>query len=1213
MIPAGNATLRKLTGISEDIESLRIGAKRWAIIVGISKYKYDRWSLRYADRDAIELATLLQTPVGGGFDKDCVKTLINEEATTENLNKALRGFLKKPGKDDLVLVYFACHGSPDPDRPKNIYLLTHDTDPDDISGTALPMREVDYALRENLLADRVVIIADTCHSAALGGGIGRRSAEDNSAIINGYLQEMSKSKPGTALLTSAEANESSQEDASWGGGHGVFTHYFLEGMRGKADCNPRDGKVTVGELFEYVRENVLRATNNLQHPCIGTGNYDRNLIMAYTAGVDAELHFDLATQLYEAGWLLDQPERFKDARHHYLEAYSLAHNSQGDLQSINLKLGLTYSALQDYDKAIKVLKEVVKQTKSKALAEALFQLGVTYTARHNYSEAVTSFQRYLADNTDAENRDWVKEYLDELKKSAGTGETRKKYALLIGINKYQSQFLPEIRGSVNDITNIGGVLIDQYGFEKENVKFISDEAATYQAVINELATLKNKVKPHDIVVLHFSGHSNPVGNSDNYLYLHDTRFAQEERVRERQSSSNDLINLLDANETTNAISFSELNTLVNDIPSFNKTFFLDTHAHARHIELAYQEANYAMFVSTAPGKPSYEVPADVNGQTISMGLFSYVLLQVFKEIDPQVATYGQLAGRVVERIHNYRKGQTPIFLGNPRQQLFLGEDHLSFYHFSQRKNFTNLEVEDIRWLYTRFRLQVNAFYPRAHYVFGRAFIEKGNYREAIEALQTALRQKHDFLEAVMALAVAQASSEDFSNARNNFQKSMSSDTLKPYLQDTYELIGRLEDNPKSALLVGINKYNNSHFNLKRAVNNVKALKKVLTERYGFSPSEIKVLLDGDASYQNIMDKFKQLLEKAREKPVFFFFAGNGSVSVTGKPAIVSADGRESGVFDIELDELAKLASEAANLIVVIDAGFNTLSETLEGSGVIPTDTRQKPGVRHIISKEADQPLKIMAVKIGAVNIYNPSIQVAGMRKQFPAKRAGGSKRYVGKMSSALAELMAVETHDTLTCSRLKEKGEKDLVMVGSVLEDDSSEGLVFSNRILQKQLIELLKKFDNIPLFRILQLLPGLIEQRGNDYPEGYLILGVVRAALGEIPKARQDLEKALEQSDENLPEAQYQLGRLLFEHNDKDIARAVSALTRVTELDPDNAAAYYFLGNAIRVLIERESLVAAEKALQTYLGKGAPLGHQKEVQDFLAGEHSFSGARIDV
>ncbi|MCB0122163.1 MAG: caspase family protein, partial [Caldilineaceae bacterium] len=245
---------------------------RWAIVVGISRYQHQAMNLRFAHRDAEKLCELIQTPSGGAFAQDHIIKLIDEEATTANITRALRSFLKKPASEDIVLIYFACHGAPDPDRPDIVYLLTHDTVPTDISGTALPMREIDLCLRENLQAERVILIADTCHSAAIGGKIGRRSAVDDSAEVLRYLREVGNTKPGLALLTSARANETSQEGEQWNGGHGVFTHYLLEGMRGAA---AQDGVVRIGELFDYVCDQVEQATDNRQHPSVGTNSFDQ--------------------------------------------------------------------------------------------------------------------------------------------------------------------------------------------------------------------------------------------------------------------------------------------------------------------------------------------------------------------------------------------------------------------------------------------------------------------------------------------------------------------------------------------------------------------------------------------------------------------------------------------------------------------------------------------------------------------------------------------------------------------------------------------------------------------------------------------------------------------------------------------------------------------------------------------------------------------------
>jgi uncharacterized caspase-like protein len=336
---------------------------RWAIVIGISTYQDKNLNLKYADKDAQALYDLLLTASGGGFEKDHVKLLLNEEATTANITRSLRSFLKKPAKEDIVLIYLAGHGSPDIDRPGVVYFLTHDVDRKDISGTALPMREIDLCLRENLLAERVIILADTCHSAAIAGGVGRRAVGDDSAVINSYLQEVSKTKGGVALLTSAEGNEVAYEYDELG--HGVFTHYLLKGMEGAADGtidgSPKNGIVTVGELFEYVRKQVQEHTKNKQHPCIGSNSYDRNLPMAITAGIDAQEHYDLGCHLYELAQKLGDRYCFEAACRHLQEAIRQAATVKSKLPEAHLQLGLALMGLEDHSKAISPLKKAVAE------------------------------------------------------------------------------------------------------------------------------------------------------------------------------------------------------------------------------------------------------------------------------------------------------------------------------------------------------------------------------------------------------------------------------------------------------------------------------------------------------------------------------------------------------------------------------------------------------------------------------------------------------------------------------------------------------------------------------------------------------------------------------------------------------------------------------------------------------------------------------------
>ena len=80
---------------------------------------------------------------------------------------------------------------------------------------------------------------------------------------------------GRIIMTASGANEVSAEDDQLG--HGVFTYYLVEGLKGKADAD-RDGFITVDEAYLYVSAKVPGATGQEQHP-VKKGTVEGNLIL----------------------------------------------------------------------------------------------------------------------------------------------------------------------------------------------------------------------------------------------------------------------------------------------------------------------------------------------------------------------------------------------------------------------------------------------------------------------------------------------------------------------------------------------------------------------------------------------------------------------------------------------------------------------------------------------------------------------------------------------------------------------------------------------------------------------------------------------------------------------------------------------------------------------------------------------------------------------
>ncbi len=252
----------------------RFSGRKFAVIVGVSEYKYNDAGLRsldFADDDAKSIADFLKSPEGGGFFSADIKLLIDRDASLTALRSALTDTAKQAGRNDMIFIFIAGHGAPDPLSSQNLYFLFYDTKVVDMEKTAYPMNELKRYLDTQVLADRVFVVIDTCHSAGINQKTqslvtGRQlvQAGDENNISNFYLTKQLYKEKGRSILTSSDVNEVSRESAKWGN-HGVFTWALLEGLKGKADLNG-DKIVTTGEIFQFVRSSVQAATNFEQNP-----------------------------------------------------------------------------------------------------------------------------------------------------------------------------------------------------------------------------------------------------------------------------------------------------------------------------------------------------------------------------------------------------------------------------------------------------------------------------------------------------------------------------------------------------------------------------------------------------------------------------------------------------------------------------------------------------------------------------------------------------------------------------------------------------------------------------------------------------------------------------------------------------------------------------------------------------------------------------------
>ncbi len=229
----------------------------YAVIVGVKKFQDTNIpSLTISDKDAKDFYQFLKESEKY-FSKTHITLLLNENATRANVSKALRNGLIGARKNDIVIMYFSGHGMADEKLPNEFYFVTHDTQLDNLFATALMMN--DKNLFKGIDTDRVLLVADACHSGGFSPGIQKSILKETDRFFSAF-----NSVSGRIGILSSRPEEESYEKPKYG--NSIFTHYMLKGLRGEAAKGSKQATITAKDLYDYVYEQTKKATKGLQHP-----------------------------------------------------------------------------------------------------------------------------------------------------------------------------------------------------------------------------------------------------------------------------------------------------------------------------------------------------------------------------------------------------------------------------------------------------------------------------------------------------------------------------------------------------------------------------------------------------------------------------------------------------------------------------------------------------------------------------------------------------------------------------------------------------------------------------------------------------------------------------------------------------------------------------------------------------------------------------------
>jgi uncharacterized caspase-like protein len=255
----------KVTETRTKAQELGDYGKKYAIIIGIADYKNlsektkaegGLTDLKYADKDAEAFKKFLETKELSGSNKWEIKSFVNKEATSIEVDKALTGVLTNANARDLIFIFFSGHGRSHPQREQDVYLLTYDFEESNYRSG------FDYEKLISLIrgskTEHIIAFIDACRSGVIGiGGKGGTEGTFNQDFLKERLKDIPENK---IVFTAGSGTQRAWEDETWD--LGVFTHFLLKGLQGEAEEQKNPNFVDLGELGTYVRQEVEKHTSN---------------------------------------------------------------------------------------------------------------------------------------------------------------------------------------------------------------------------------------------------------------------------------------------------------------------------------------------------------------------------------------------------------------------------------------------------------------------------------------------------------------------------------------------------------------------------------------------------------------------------------------------------------------------------------------------------------------------------------------------------------------------------------------------------------------------------------------------------------------------------------------------------------------------------------------------------------------------------------------
>ncbi len=238
------------------------------VFVGVAQFDSESGlpELRYTEEDAVALAYLFCREValipvrnawiglsGKPLSAESERKLgelraagINETGTRKlDILRTIRKVSHQTQDSDaMILLTMATHGY---ELNGQVYLMPSNGDGYFVDESGVPFQSIQDTL-QLAKANKRVIIMDACRESPYSETRGSGQAPDK-------LMQALRNSEGVAVISSASTGELSWESEDFK--HGVFTHYFMEGVKGAAEADRRSGVIKLGAVSKYASQKTI--------------------------------------------------------------------------------------------------------------------------------------------------------------------------------------------------------------------------------------------------------------------------------------------------------------------------------------------------------------------------------------------------------------------------------------------------------------------------------------------------------------------------------------------------------------------------------------------------------------------------------------------------------------------------------------------------------------------------------------------------------------------------------------------------------------------------------------------------------------------------------------------------------------------------------------------------------------------------------------------